>query len=264
MKISIVTPSLNQGRFLERTIRSVLEQDHPDVEYFVMDGGSKDESVAILKKYSSRLAGWVSEPDRGQADAISKGFRRCTGDLLAYLNSSDEYEPDALRRVAEAAEKSKAALYYGDVRIIDEDGAPLDVESGAHLDLDAMTYENVFPFQPGAFWSRAAYEECGGIDPKFHFYLDLDLFIRLARCGTMKYVPATLARLRRHGDAKTNARHIARWARERDEIVRLYAKGPVKTRRVLSFLKRAGRFAIEKRWYELGKMMRKVQATWKK
>lgn len=264
VRISVVTPSLNQGRFLDRTIRSVLDQGYPDLEYFVVDGGSRDESIEILRRYGDRLTGWVSEPDAGQADAIAKGFRRCTGDLLAYLNSSDEYPPDAFRRVADAARRRRAALYYGDVVILDEESRPLDVESAAHLDLETMVYESVFPFQPGAFWSREDYEKCGGMDPSFHVYMDFDLMVRLARTGPMCYVPAPLGCLRRHWDAKTG-QFARRWSAERARIVRTYASTSswIRGRRILCFLKRAGRFAAERRWYEVGKMIRKARATWK-
>ena len=101
-RISIVTPSFNQGQFLEETIRSVLEQGYPNLEYMVIDGGSTDGSIEIIRKYEKRLAYWTSEPDRGQADAINKGWRRATGEILAYLNSDDTYCPNALRLAAEA------------------------------------------------------------------------------------------------------------------------------------------------------------------
>src|SRR5262245_28439570 len=133
-RFTIVTPSFNQARFLERALRSVAEQDYPHVEHFVIDGGSTDGSVDVIRKYAHRLAGWVSERDAGQADALDKGFRRATGDILAWINSSDEYLPGAFRRVAERYVSGRPAFFCGDVEVVDEEDRPLDVECTAHLD----------------------------------------------------------------------------------------------------------------------------------
>src|SRR5512138_1788368 len=121
--VSIITPSFNQAAFLETTIRSVLDQDYPSLEYFIVDGGSKDGSLEIIQRYAHRLAGWVSEPDRGQTDAINKGFGMAHGEILAWLNSDDVYQPGA---VAEAAtflqQNPEVGLVYGDATYIDENG----------------------------------------------------------------------------------------------------------------------------------------------
>ena len=255
--VTVVTPSFNQAGFLERAIRSVLDQDYPRLEYFVIDGGSADGSVDIIRRYADRLAGWVSEPDRGQADALAKGFRRARGDLLAWINSSDAYEPGALMRVARAHLDRPASFLFGDVAVIDDEDRILGVDTHGHLDLEAMVYENVFPLQPGAFWTREAYERCGGIDPTFRYYMDLDLFIRLARCGSMRHVPCVLARLRRHGDAKTG-QDAGGWASERSRILKTYARpgSPVRFRRAISFAKRLSRFLADRQWGEVCKLVR--------
>src|SRR5512136_1965980 len=121
--VTVITPSFNQAQFLEATILSVLNQDYPKLEYFVMDGGSTDGSLEIIKKYESRLTGWVSEKDHGQTDAINKGFSRARGDILAWLNSDDTYEINAVREaVAYLRERPEIGLVYGDANFIDESG----------------------------------------------------------------------------------------------------------------------------------------------
>ncbi|WP_322508462.1 glycosyltransferase family 2 protein, partial [Anaerolinea sp.] len=121
--VNIVTPSFNQARFLEETMLSVLHQDYPHIEYIVVDGGSTDGSVDIIRRYADRLAWWVSEPDRGQTDAINKGFAHAHGEILAWLNSDDTYQPGAVRAAVEALEKHpEAAMVYGDAHYIDENG----------------------------------------------------------------------------------------------------------------------------------------------
>src|SRR5437667_5688340 len=125
-RISIVTPSYNQGKYLEQTIRSVLDQGYPNLEYIICDGGSTDISVEIVKKYSDRLAWWCSEKDRGQSDAINKGWRRATGDILAYLNSDDVLLPGAIERVVRAFQQTPSAgVVYGDWTCLDEHGSEL-------------------------------------------------------------------------------------------------------------------------------------------
>src|SRR5450432_2074637 len=122
LRISVVTPSYQQAQFLERTIKSVLDQNYPNLEHIVIDGGSKDGSVEIIQKYADRFAYWVSERDKGHGDALNKGFSRCTGDILCWLNSDDTFLPGALHRVAEAAEKDPAAnFFFGDIHFIDAD-----------------------------------------------------------------------------------------------------------------------------------------------
>lgn len=253
--ISVVTPSLNQARFLERALLSVLEQDYPRIEYFVVDGGSTDGSVDLIRAHAGRLAGWVSEPDRGQSDAIAKGFRRCSGDLLAWLNSSDEYRPGAFRLVAEAWARRPAALYCGDVALIDEAGRRIGVDDSSLYDFHSMAYEGLAPLQPGAFWSRDAYERCGGLDPEFRYYMDVDLFLRLARFGSMQHVPGVLACLRKHHDAKTH-HDPEGWRREHERLMRRSGAGFLRGRKALSLVRRTGRLAFARRWYEAGLLLR--------
>jgi glycosyltransferase involved in cell wall biosynthesis len=121
--VTIVTPSYNQALFLEATMRSVLEQDYPRIEYIIIDGGSTDSSMDIIKKYADRLACWISEKDRGQTDALNKGFKRATGDILAWINSDDTYEPGAIREAVEWLQaRPEIGLVYGDANFIDDEG----------------------------------------------------------------------------------------------------------------------------------------------
>src|SRR6185295_7144434 len=124
-KVSVITPSFNQGQFLEASIRSVLAQDYPNIEYIVVDGGSKDESVEVIKKFQDRLKWWVSEKDKGHADALNKGFSHATGEILAWLNSDDIYFPKAVSEaVAILRTRPEVGMVYGDADLIDDSGAP--------------------------------------------------------------------------------------------------------------------------------------------
>jgi glycosyltransferase involved in cell wall biosynthesis len=206
-KISIVTPSYQQGQYLEETIRSVLRQGYPNLEYFVMDGGSTDRSVEIIRKYESWLTFWTSEPDGGQADAIGRGFQRATGEILAWINSDDYYEPGAFMRVGQRfAAQPDLVFANGDVNLVSE-------ESQYRRRLFAMRPSFFFAAnygqhgwpQPGCFWRRAAYEQVGGIDSSLHFCMDKDLFIRLVKSGRSGRISGPpLANFRVHAQSKTS------------------------------------------------------------
>ncbi|MEJ5225865.1 MAG: glycosyltransferase family 2 protein, partial [Anaerolineales bacterium] len=172
-RISIVTPSFNQARFLEATIRSVLEQDYPDLEYIIVDGGSTDGSVEIIQKYAHRLAWWVSEKDKGQTDALNKGFARATGDILAWLNSDDTYTPDALRQAAEAMRTHpQAGLIYADANYIDEQGNVIGRFPAAQTDLRRLRRGYVHIPQQAAFFRADLWRQVGPLDDSFYFAMD--------------------------------------------------------------------------------------------
>jgi cellulose synthase/poly-beta-1,6-N-acetylglucosamine synthase-like glycosyltransferase len=203
-RITVVTPSFNQGRFLEETIRSVLGQGYPNLEYMVIDGGSTDNSVEIIRKYQDSLTFWTCEPDRGQADAINKGWRRATGDILAYINSDDTYHPNALRLVAEAfARDSAIALVYGRCLVIDERGAVIRERPVRQASLaDVLRWSPSIP-QPTMFVRRAAVEAVGFLNPDLHYTMDYDLSIRVGLKYKMQFIPHVLANTRDHPAAKT-------------------------------------------------------------
>lgn len=210
--ISIVTPSYNQARFLEATMRSVLEQDYPGIEYIIMDGGSTDGSVEIIKKYSDRLAWWVSEKDQGQTDAINKGFARAKGDILAWINSDDTYQPGALRAVAEYfAAHPEIGLVYGDANYIDEAGNISGRFPAAQTDYERLRRGYVHIPQQAAFFRADLWKKVGPLDPSFYFAMDYDLWVRLAAQGPIQYVPQTWANFRIHGAGKTSVADDRCW-----------------------------------------------------
>jgi glycosyltransferase involved in cell wall biosynthesis len=206
-RITVVTPSFNQAAFLEQTIRSVLEQDIEDLEYLVVDGGSTDGSSDILRRYADRLSWWVSEPDRGQTDAINKGFARATGDILAWLNSDDTYEPGALREAVDFLERNRdVGLVYGDANFIDEAGRVIGRFDARPTDYDRLMRGAVYIPQQAAFFRRSLWEQVGPLDTDFYFAMDYDLWVRLAKVSRLHYLPGRIwANFRLHRAAKTIA-----------------------------------------------------------
>lgn len=204
MLVSIVTPSYNQARYLEETIRSVLEQDYPHIEYIVVDGGSTDGSREIIEKYADRLAWWVSEKDRGQTDAINKGFARARGEVLAWLNSDDTYQPGAVREAVEFLQRNpQVGLVYGDANYIDEHGRVIGRFPAAQTDYRRLRQGYVHIPQQAAFFRADLWRKVGPLDDSFYFAMDYDLWVRLARHAPIVYYPRLWANFRLHSDAKT-------------------------------------------------------------
>jgi glycosyltransferase involved in cell wall biosynthesis len=205
-RISIVTASYNQGAFLEETIRSVLLQGYPDLEYLIIDGGSTDDSVEVIRRYEPWLSFWVSERDQGQSDALSKGFLRSTGDILAWLNSDDIYCRGALFSVGSYyGRHPDTGLLYGDSEIIDADGATIERLKGQEADLESLLVRNVIP-QPSAFFSRQAFDKAGGITRALHFIMDYELWVRMTLQGTkLAYVPELFSRFRWYQVSKSGS-----------------------------------------------------------
>ncbi len=203
--ISIVTPSYNQARYLERTMLSVLEQDYPQIEYFVMDGGSSDDSRAILERYSSKLAGWVSEKDNGQTDAINKGFSRASGQILAWLNSDDTYNPGAISAAVKFLQQNpQVGLVYGDANFIDEKDRFLGRFPAAQTDYAKLRQGYVHIPQQSAFWRADLWQKVAPLDESFYFAMDYDLWVRLAALSEVRYLPGQFwANFRLHQSGKT-------------------------------------------------------------
>jgi glycosyltransferase involved in cell wall biosynthesis len=230
VKVTVVTPSYNQGAFIERTIESVLSQRGDfELEYLVLDGGSTDETLSILRRYEGRLR-FTSGKDRGQSDAINQGFRAATGDVLAWLNSDDTYEPGALDAVVRALRESGKRWCFGECRIVDEDDREIRPAITRYKSWVARRYSRArlvgrnFISQPATFFRRDLLEEVGPIDEGLHFAMDYDLWLRFAKVAEPVFVPAPLACFRWHGRSKTGGGY-ARGAWECFRIARARAEG---------------------------------------
>jgi len=209
-KITVVTPSYNQGAFLEGTIRSVLDQGYPSLEYSIIDGGSTDDSVSIIKRYENRLAYWESEKDRGQGHAINKGFSRATGDILGWLNSDDVLEPGALHTVAEqAARFPGAGAFVGHGRIIDVAGEQIYYKEPAELTFEGFCrwMDGGDFMQPSCFFRRSTWEAAGPLDESIHIALDVDLWLRMVKKVDFRRIDELLSTSLSHENAKTTAFH---------------------------------------------------------
>ena len=210
-RISIVTPSYNQGQFIRATIDSVLTQDYPNLEYFVMDGGSTDDTVSILKSYGNKIK-WVSEKDHGQTDAINKGLKKSPGDNLAYLNSDDIYLPGTLKRVGEHYATTRADWITGDCLTIDEQGNKSKsnwIISSYKRFLMAIYSPRVLKIadsmlpQPSTFWSRRAFEKIGEFNDKYDYVMDYDYWLRMSKHYRPHDLRVALSGFRFQSDSKS-------------------------------------------------------------
>ena len=204
-RISVVTPSYNQGKFIEATIRSVLDQGYPNLEYIIIDGGSNDESVDVIRRYEKRLAYWVSERDKGAADAISKAFAKATGEIFAYLNSDDLYLPGALQAIADAMRNPAVDVAFGNMYWMDADGRTIGERRQTRFIKMGYLFGGSDLMQPTTFWRKELYNRCGGIDASYRFTFDTDLFFRFALAGArFERVNRFLASFRIHPQSKSS------------------------------------------------------------
>ncbi|HEX3978090.1 MAG TPA: glycosyltransferase family 2 protein [Solirubrobacteraceae bacterium] len=220
MKLTVVTPSYNHAHFIERTIDSVLGQGYPELEYIVVDGGSTDGTVDILKRYGDHLI-WSSEPDRGQSDAINKGLRRATGTVVAFLNSDDTYAPGALHRVGEFFEAHPGLMWaYGKCRIIDEHDReirrPITWYKNALLrnySFRKLLAEN-FISQPSTFWRRVLHDEIGYLNEDEHYVMDYEFWLRVGERYRAGVIDAYLANFRMYEASKSGSLQNPQFADE--------------------------------------------------
>ncbi len=212
--VSIITPSYNQGQFLEATIRSVLNQDYQNIEYIVMDGGSSDDSVTIIQRYADRITYWESQPDRGQAHAINKGLQRAHGSILGWLNSDDLLLPDTVSRAVQVfADQPEVDVVYGRLERIDASGQVVPTPE-LPKDQVTITGENALDKglvnQPGSFWRREIMEKAGLLDENLRFVLDYEYYLRLLLAGAKFYhLDEPVARFRIGRHSKTGGQTTA-------------------------------------------------------
>ncbi|MEW6379055.1 MAG: glycosyltransferase family 2 protein [bacterium] len=221
-RISIITPTRNQARFLESAILSVLNQGYPDLEYIIIDGGSTDGTGEVIKKYQRHISSWLSEPDNGMYQAINKGLRIATGEIIAYLNSDDLYLPNAFRVVVEHFHRQpKAALLYGDCLFIDEQGYPLYTYRYLPFNLHryaAMNWSSIA--QPATFWKSEIHRAGIYFDESFRMIGDFDFFLRVGQRFRIDYLREQIAAFRLHRNSQS-ARHCAV---RREELARMRKK----------------------------------------
>ena len=204
-KISVITPNYNCAEFLERTIQSVLAQNYPNLEYIVMDGGSTDGSVEIIKKYAAKLAYWISEPDEGQADAINKGLRLATGEWVAWQNSDDIYYPGALQGLARAASyHPDVDLIIGNMMLIDQSGGELRDIHYVTPTHNALLAEGMVLTNQAAFWRRSVHAEIGWLNASLHCSFDYEWFLRLTKNRKASHVNEMWGGYRLHDATKTS------------------------------------------------------------
>lgn len=215
-KISVVVPSFNQASFLNATLSSLFEQDYPELEVIVMDGGSTDGSVEIIEGYASRLHYWISEKDDGQADAIKRGFELSSGDIQAWLNSDDQYTAGALRHVADYFRSHPTAdAVFGDMIWIDGDGNSLRMQREMPFVKFVWLYTYNYIPQASMFWRRELYERVGGVDTSFHLAMDSDLWARFAGVTEIHHTRRVLSKQTFYPEQKTQMASKA--TRERED-----------------------------------------------
>lgn len=228
-KITVITPSFNQGNFIEETIKSVLNQNYPNLEYWVFDGGSSDQTIKILKKYQKKL-NWVSKKDRGQTDAINKGMKRAKGEIVCYLNSDDVFLPGTLMTVADFFSNTPSSLWVtGDYTIIDANGKTIQPFVTAYktfirnLGLDWLLYIANYINQPSTFWRRSVFSEVGYFDQSLRYCMDYDLWLRLVKLQTPHLLPQPLSAFRIHEKSKGGAQYEAQFEEE-NQVVNRYTR----------------------------------------
>ncbi|MBI9062172.1 MAG: glycosyltransferase [Marinilabiliaceae bacterium] len=242
MKISIITPSYNQGHFIEETIQSVINQGYQDMEYIIIDGDSTDNTVNIIEKYTDKITYWVSEPDHGQTNAINKGFKRATGDIVTWLNSDDVLVPGALHKVADQFENNKELVcLFGQQIDFNELGETLIIKKVKHQ--REWLYTTPYS-QPSTFYKRKIFEDIGYLDESLHFSMDNDLFKRIVFYNyPILFVDDVYSKFRWHQDSKSS--NLMSLCRENDKLILITFLESINTpisNKIIEFLKKTDLF----------------------
>lgn len=259
-KISIVTPSYNQGQFIEETILSILNQNYPNLEYIIIDGGSTDNTVDVIKKYESKITFWVSEPDKGQADAINKGLKYCTGDIFNWINSDDLLAPDALFEIATEFYSTEYDVLAGAV-LNDFDNSFGVKHIGQNKNLTLLTILKIktsdfYYHQPGVWLKRGNMEELPVINSTLHYYFDWDYMLKyLSKFPSISYVNKTLVYFRAHNNSKT----ISEQGNYHHEILQVYKNFNNFLSIKHSLKKRAERKYLVTKWHQ--NILHKIKGT---
>lgn len=247
-KISIVTPTLNQGKYIEETILSIIKQNYPNLEYIIIDGGSTDNTVEIIKKYEKHISYWVSEKDRGQAHAINKGLEKATGDIFQWINSDDYLEDGALLNIAKAFKSNDVDVVAGKTVYFKNNGFEEPIQQARLSAKGLVKWEKGVRFvQPGVWLKRQKIIGCGGIDEQFHYAFDWDMFIRyLSKNRRVQYIDDILVYFRLHDESKTES-SIDKFRKEEMQIIeKILHQSNFKE------AKKAGKFRKERtKWYSI-------------
>jgi glycosyltransferase involved in cell wall biosynthesis len=225
LSISIIVPSLNQGRFIDQTLDSILKQNYPDIEVIVVDGGSTDGTVEILKSYNMRIK-WVSEKDNGQTEAINKGLRLASGEILGYLNSDDYLLAGSLDKIRDQFLNEKVYWISGDALIVDENS--IEIQKGVRLyknllrwlSMHSLFFITNYLVQPSTFWSRRAFKQAGFFDENLHYSMDYDYWFRLYRHSRPKILKDALSAFRIHSSSKGGSNYTKQIEEELNLIKR--------------------------------------------
>lgn len=230
-KISVITPSFNQGKFIQETIESVLSQNYPNLEYFIIDGGSTDKTLKILKSYGNKIR-WLSEKDKGQTNAINNGLKKVTGDIISYINSDDVYLPNTFNTVAEFFMRNEETQWLsGDYFIIDEKGKKIQSYIASYKKLlrrnptfNKLAIAN-YVIQPSTFWRRSLLKNIGLFDESLYYCMDYDYWMRIIQKYPLHVLDNHFSLFRLHQQSKGGENFVNQF-REEHQIVKKYVKNP--------------------------------------
>lgn len=262
-KISIVTPSYNQGQFIEETIRSVLLQNYPNLEYIIIDGGSTDETLSIIKKYEAWIDFWVSEQDSGQSNAINKGLEQCTGEIFNWINSDDWFFPESFFHISEAFQLNKSAVFvYGHTLSTYTIDKPIIFDNHGANDLDSL-HLGVFPYsQQSCFLKKYLIDQVGGVDERFHYKMDRDLYLKVKLIDkNFVQIKKTIGFYRFHDDSKSsNFEEL--FFHESSIIMSALARSSDEMNKYIPVLKKLDIYTEDKLHYDILEVY--DNATWEK